>query len=271
MSRKSEIGSHLKRIARSLGRRARIFYDAALRRIGRRSPHVLIYTDSRGRNVVGKFSDRHYEWSYVHRLQWRARVDYVVGPASHTTILDFLNLVESTDLSRYDAVVMHCGIVDFSPRPLADIEVVKAAKQGVPGFDDLFEANADYYNNPWPVKFRGEPTINLYAPEYLRSELIPRLASIENLVWINSNHFVKGWNGNHAGRPENIEDVVTSFDAILGPEVPHIVDLRRWTEAEIREYTIDNIHFTRRGFKVVADLIERQIATASAARPPVRD
>jgi hypothetical protein len=53
------------------------------------------------------------------------------------------------------------------------------------------------------VKHDGKPTTNLYSPDYLRSSIIPRLLDIEP-VWIDSNHFIPGWEGNYSrGRLAN--------------------------------------------------------------------
>ena len=90
---------------------------------------------------------------------------------------------------------------------------MRAAKRGLPRFEALFAANARYYAAPWHTLYMGEPTISLYSPEYLNDEIIPALVTIPNLIWISSNHFVPGWEGNYTrGRPTNIEQVVQGLD-----------------------------------------------------------
>lgn len=245
--------------SRHLLRLALSGYDRGLRLKNRGRRRLLIYTDSRGRNVVGR-TNTHYEGSYVHDLQRSQWVLQSTSPYSHTTIVDFLNDVESLDPASFDAVVLHCGVVDFSPRPLSNIAKVKAGKRGRPEFEEMFRINAEYHANPWPVQYEGEPTINLYSPEYLRSRLLPRLQAIPNLVWISSNRFVPSWEGNYTrGRPSNIDEVVSRFDAVMLSELPRTVDLRQWSLADVRRYTIDNVHFNRAGFVRVRELLSEAI------------
>ena len=254
------VGSAMRERLKSAANAGLSGYDDILRWKSRRRPRLLVYTDSRGLNVASRLVRRHYNGSYVHRLQWRYSTDYVVSPHSHTTILDFLNYVANRKLDAYDAIIMHCGIVDFSPRPLSNVERVRAGKQGMPLFGELFAANAEYYANPWSVEYEGEPTINLYSLEYLRTTLLPSLQAIPNLIWISPNRFVAGWNGNYArGRPANIGSVVAEFEAAVKAGLPRVVDLWKWSDREVRTFTIDNIHFSRPGFKRLTALIEAEL------------
>ncbi len=227
-------------------------YDAALRFRNRRRPHVLIYADSRGRNITAP-RKTHYLGSYIHSLQRSFHVTYRLTPHSHTTLVDFLNFADTVDLESFDRVILNCGVVDFSPRPLSNVERVKAGKRGSPRFEALFAANAGYYTSPWDTLYMGEPTINLYSDEYLCDEIIPALVAIPNLTWISSNHFVSGWEGNYArGRPANIEQVVQRFDGRMRAALPDVVDLSHWTPRQVRSYTVDNIHLSQSGFREVA-------------------
>ena len=230
-------------------------YDSVLRLRNRRRPSVLIYADSRGRNITAPHKT-HYAGSYVHALQRSFNVTYRLTPHSHTTLVDFLNFTNEVDLASFDRVILHCGIVDFSPRPLSNIEKVRAAKANLPRFDALFAANAGYHSEPWETLYNGEPTINLYSPEYLRDEIAPALRAIPNLTWISSNHFVSGWEGNYTrGRPTNIEPVVQRFDAHLRAALPDTVDLSHWTPEQVRASTVDNIHLSRHGFRELASML----------------
>jgi hypothetical protein len=235
-------------------------YDSVLRLRNRGRPRVLIYADSRARNITAP-RKTHYAGSYVHSLQRSFHVTYRLTPHSHTTLVDFLNFTDQVDLASFDRVILHCGIVDFSPRPLSNLEKLRAAKAKLPRFDALFAANAGYHADPWDSTYRGEPTSSLYSPEYLRDELLPELAAIPNLTWISSNHFVAGWEGNYdRGRPANIEPVVQGFDAQMRAALPDIVDLSHWTPEQVRACTVDNIHLSRRGFRELAAMLQPRIA-----------
>jgi hypothetical protein len=235
--------------------------DTLCRFKNRLRPRLLIYTDSRGFFVAGKWG-KHPFGTYVGLLRARYHVTQHVCPEKYTTIIDFLDHISNNDISKYDAIIMHCGIVDFSPRPLSSISALRDSKAGRSDFAQLFTANSNYYAKPFETKYSGEPTINIYSPTYLTDEVIPALARLPNLIWINSNRFVSGWNGNYSkGRPLNIDEVVSHFDGLMRNHVPHTVDLTHWTDREIREYTIDNIHFTRTGFAQIFQLINRELMT----------
>jgi|GEM_PF-2117325 len=217
--------------------------------INKSGKKIFFYTDSRGHDVLGHFK-RFARGSYVEHFFKEYNVTYYICPEKYTMIVDFLVLAEKIDLSQYDYVVLHCGVVDFSPRPLSNIENVKASKDGVGYFDFLFKANSEYYAHPTDVEYYNEKTINLYSPAFLRTEVIPKLKKIKNLVWVNSNHFVSGWEGNFKkGRPANINQLVADFDNILVEELPNVVNIKDWSDEEVKKFTIDNIHFTKQGFK----------------------
>lgn len=241
-------------IASLIGARNSVY---RLRRPGGR--RVLVYTDSRGMNVVGKLR-RSGIGSYVTNLQSDYRVWPWICPEKYTTIVDFLNVVDGYDLSNFDAVVLHCGIVDFSPRPVSNLAALAAGKRGVRRFDELLAANAHYHADPMPTVYRGEQTTTVYSPDYLSQAVLPQLRAIPNLIWINSNRLVPGWDGNyHKGRPANIGEVVAGFDSILEQGLPNVVDLKAWSHAQVQELTIDNIHFTKRGMAEIARLITGQL------------
>lgn len=214
---------------------------------------ILIYTDSRGYNVISKWGKNPFE-SYILRLCFNYRTDYFICKEKFTTIVDFLILYDRIRLNKYDAVILHCGIVDFSPRPLSNISKVKESKVLSQRFNDLFLKNEIHYQSNLGNLYAGEETNTLYSIEYLMEEIIPKLCEIPNLIWINSNHFVKGWEGNYVkGRPENIDQIVSSFDHVLEESLNNKINLKTWSDADIKMYTIDNIHFTKKGFIKLGD------------------
>lgn len=231
-----------------------------------KKPSVLIYTDSRGLNVSNPKlakAKRHYG-SHVAWLQRHYLVDHVVCPYSHTTIPDFLTYAEQHDLSAYSAVILQCGIVDFSPRPVSSLDKVRAAKHGQARFDDLFARNADFYATPYDVEYEGEPTTSLYDVDYF-GDVLSELAEIPNLLFITPNRFVPGWDGNWRPRPSNIDPVVELYSSRAVERLDWVLDLREWDYDEIQRYTVDNIHFTRPGFRAIEALLEHELSGRVAA------
>lgn len=243
------------RIVRTLSALVNHYY----RTRNRAKPKLLIYTDSRGFNVISKRGKTPHE-SYIDKLQINYYVHYKICPEKYTTIVDFLNYIQNVDVNSFDAIIMHCGVVDFSPRPLSNITLFKNSKSTTLNFKELFESNTDYYQNPFDTLYNNEQTINIYSKQYLAETIIPRLKKIPNLIWINSNHFVPGWEGNYTkGRPSNIENIVDSFDREMAKHINNIIDLKKWTISEVKEYTIDNIHFTPAGFNQLYNLLHQQL------------
>lgn len=220
---------------------------------------ILIYTDSRGYDVVGKW-DRNPFNSYIGQLVKKYRVSYEICPEKHTTILDFLVFMESIDAKKYDHIILHCGVVDFSPRPISNLEWVLESKQNNKYVRLAQSKYPEHYESPLETVYQGERTQNLYSFEFLQTEVIPRLQEIDKLVWISSNRFVPNWEGNYTkGRPANINELVSRFDSLMVENLSSTVNLRVWSYDDIKKFTIDNIHFTEEGFAEVSNLIENTI------------
>lgn len=226
--------------------------DGAWRTMNRLKPRILVYTDSRGMNVSSKTMavTKHHYGSHVDALQRRYHVHHCVCPFSHTTLVDFLTFLDDTASGDFDAVILQCGIVDFSPRPLSSIDKIRSAKAGVSRFDELFAANKKHYAEFRGEPYEGEETTTLYSMEFAR-RVADELAQIENLIWISSNDFVPGWNGNWRPRPADINTTVRGYDEILLGKLSRTLNLHRWTHEEVQARTVDNIHFTRAGFKAL--------------------
>lgn len=233
--------------------------EAGLRAKNQRAERLLVYTDSRGLDLTNP-RGKTTAGTYIPRLARRYHVTTVVSPQKHTTIQDFLDFSVEHDVAPYAAVILHCGIVDFSPRPVSGLARVFEPKQGRPSFERMSAANTAYYAAPSEAAFEGEPTVNLYSPEYLVTEIIPRLQEFPNLIWITSNDFAPGWDGNFTrGRPTNIQEYVSRFDALMIDALPHVVSLKWWTPEQVKAWTIDNVHFTRQGFALLALLIDQAV------------
>jgi hypothetical protein len=224
-----------------------------VRRSGR--PRVLVYADSRATNVTGPLGKSVFR-TYVSGLMRSYCVQPVVLPFCHTTLLDFVNFWRSRP-RRCDAVVLHCGIVDFSPRPASTLSSIAAAKSGEPGFRELFARHTAYHRAATGPEYQGEPTTTLYSPEYLEDTLLPALMSVPNLLWVTTNDFVPEWEGTYArGRPVDIAVRIAEFESRMRPALANVVDLHTWRAADIRRFTVDNVHFSPCGFDEVTRILD---------------
>jgi hypothetical protein len=227
---------------------------------------VIVYADSRATHVTGPLGKSVFG-TYVSGLMRSYCVHPVVLPFSHTTLLDFVNFWR-TRPRKCDAVVLHCGIVDFSPRPVSTLSRIAESKSGEPGFRELFAQHATYHRAAAGPEYHGEPTTTLYSPEYLENTLLPELVSIPNLVWVTTNDFVPGWEGNYTrGRPVDMTMRIAEFESRMRPALSNIVDLHPWSPAEVRNFTVDNVHFSSRGFAELTRILDSELRCVTGGAP----
>lgn len=220
-------------------------------------PRVLIYTDSRGFDVRKKGRKNPFK-SYISYFLWNYRVDYFICPEKHTTITDFLLTYDQLKYKNYRFVILHCGVVDFSPRPESNLKWVLDSKRGNKYLDLAREKYPVHYTNLNDQYYMGEKTQNLYPTKFLIKNIIPELISIKDLIWISSNPFVKNWEGNYTKeRPKNINEMVTKFENVLRNNLSNVIDLKNWSDKDVKHFTIDNIHFSEVGFKHISNLLEK--------------
>jgi hypothetical protein len=224
-----------------------------------RKKKIFLYTDSRGFDAPSLF--RSFLWnSYVRYLISKYLVDFQIHTEKYTLLLDFVEFYRSNDLRKYDYIILHVGISDFSPRPLSNIEDLLNYKKGKAIYKKLLLEDASHRSYPTTTFYRGEKTNTLYSTKFFKENILPQIKKIDNIIWITSNKFVCGWEGNYTkGRPENIGETVSLFQDIMREELKGRVVELDWTDDEVMEYTVDNIHFTSKGFCKVFDKIVTKI------------
>jgi hypothetical protein len=237
---------------------------------------ILLVTDSRGlHKPVGSTHQL-----YTERLCKVPELDVTLLRClwQWTTLPDLLSLVDRFGAGNYDHVIVHGGIVDHSPRPVrtmmtglydptpadcTDAETVEkmiAARRYIdrkivnrkkPMLDAIFgeAAMKAHLARPFDVEYEGEKTINLYSLEMQQASLVPLLKKIPNLVFISSNDFSPGWDGDFTrGRPANIR-MIEDYSKALCKALPEssVINLHQWTSEQVREYTCDNLHLSAAG------------------------
>lgn len=245
---------------------------------------VLIYTDSRGQHTpAGQPAHK----VFAERLAEQPGIDakIVLCPMKWTTSLDFLDYLGDSGWQDFDHVIAQTGIVEWSPRPwqsakndlyrnLSEVNLDSLAlntrdysrkvvnnKKSI--FDRVFGADAmtAHFERPFDVEYEGQPTINMYDLAMAKASLLPRLKAIDNLIFINSNRFVPGWEGDFKrGRPANIgltEAYSELFRDYLGDRV---IDLLTWSREEIMKYTCDNLHLTKEGSDWIFEELKSRVS-----------
>lgn len=232
---------------------------------------ILLLTDSRG---VHKPAGSTHQ-IYAERLAKSPRIQLTSYrcPYQWTTILDLLTILESLGAENFDYVILHAGIVDHSPRGLSsmmtqlvdpenasveaerrliasrDFSKTKIVNSKRPLLETMFgKAAVDgHFAKPFSQHYEGEPTINLYSIDMLKASLLPRLQAIKNLIFISSNAFLRGWDGDYfKSRPTNIH-IIEEYSRVLCEGLKRVVNLHQWSDAQVRRFTCDNLHLTKEG------------------------
>jgi hypothetical protein len=205
---------------------------------------ILLYTDSRGEYIPDFYDYKNYST----RLSEYYYVDAYLCPEKWTTTLDFIELCKHVPLHDYDAIILHTGIVDVSPRHQT-VAKQNIYEQKMEIFDEVFghQQIQAYLNSDLGCSYEGDKTINMYSIEMARQHLIPRLKSIPNLIWIGINRIVPAWRGNYwKDRPANMH-IVEDYARLFATELDRTIDLMIWDYDQIKNNTFDNIHLNKFG------------------------
>ena len=247
-----------------LGKIVHLARDIYYQRKNRGKPKLLIFTDSRGYEVVKPWNRKSAYASYVGELCKEYDVEYVICPEFSTTVIDFLYEYQQRIATgkQYDAVIAHVGVVDYSPRPVSMLNDMMAVKRHkitslFPQTQFDFEA---YHANHFEQLYFGKPVANFYSRAFLTDEVIPLLQQIDNLIMIGCSPVLTDWQGNYwRERPANM-DMILDYSAICRTSLLHFIDYSEWTSDEVKCFTIDNIHLSEQGFDKTYSHIKEQLA-----------
>ena len=231
------------------------------RLLNRKKLKVLIYTDSRGHEISSVFNKKNPFSSYCSYYIKKYCVDVYICPERHTTIVDFLHFYKKSK-KDYGLVILHCGVVDFSRRPISQLEgiyTLKGERMIALGFteSDL----AGNLKQETGFTYEGVKTASIYTPAQFNELIIPQLKCIDNLVMIGCNPVVSSWRGSYwKHRPTDI-NAILEYCELASKQLNGFIDLSHWGEQEIMHLTDDNIHPNQNGFSVIKEQIEKKIQT----------
>lgn len=252
MRRKLSIGIRLLRVLYSIVGRGRSWAASPLSR----GKPLLIYSDSRGLNL----SASAVYWHYPRRLSFKFPTEQKLCPHKWTTFADFYEFALKNDLSRYRAVVLHLGVVDFSPRPwrMAREKIYGEKANSYNGIFGEHLMLSHMEKRALPM-YEGDYTNNMFTLEMAELYLIPWLRTIPNIIWIGGNPIIKQWRGDYwKDRPENIH-LVEDYFRLLDRSLDSVISLSDWSETEVKERTTDNIHLTKSGSDYIYNSILEKI------------
>lgn len=209
------------------------------------SKRILIYTDSRGYEISSIFTRKSYRKSFIQELIKKYNCDVFICPEKHTTFYDFFETHENFKKNKYDFVICLIGVVDFSPRPLSQIEPILKLKKYKISNNFTFSDDLKKLTTQHDAFYNGETTSSLVGLK-LVPKIVNKLNSINNLIWISCNPIDLNWRGNYfRDRPENINYVNEVSKSLISHEKNnnfHVIDHTNWNLEEVRKYTCDNIH-----------------------------
>lgn len=244
-----------------------------------RMKKILIFTDSRGQHKLSFKNKKIFTEKIAEYLQQKdINVDLMLCPFCWTSTIDFIQLLEEKIVNEndYDLIILYTGVVEYSPRPLInyytaingdnlndEITYDKLTKKGNQKIynnkQDFMKKiiNEELLNNKiYEVEYMGEKTKSLVSLEINEKIIIPYLKTLGNkLIFINSNKCVKGWEGNYIlknknGRPSNINIIEEYSKQTIG-KFENYIDLLKWTDNDIKKYTVDNMHLTFEGSEYI--------------------
>lgn len=219
--------------------------------MARGRPRVLIYTDSRGFDVSHWYARKNAFGSYVSTLARTYAVTAHICPHQHTTLLDFLVDCRHR-IEGHHAIVLHTGIVDFSPRSAGSAERLRQRKsQHVQTLFDTRAARA-FRGRSYDTRYGGAKTESLYDLTFFEEWLIPAIRALAiPVVWIGVNPVVPLWRGNYfRDRPANM-NVILDYQDVIDRLLPEASLPLIWDEATVKTHTVDNVHLSAIGMDLV--------------------
>lgn len=233
-----------------------IFYLYNLKNINKKK--ILIFTDSRGFEITKKRNKRNPFSSYIYLLSKSFRCSAIVCPKKHTSLIDFIEYIENKKLKKYEYIILHCGIVDFAPRPKSSYFDMKQAKIKFLKKKGWLHYFSEIEANPG-LEYEGEPTFQFFSERFLLEEVMPIIEKNNNIIYISTNCVIPNWRGTYwKERPSNINDQM-QLDLIVRNRTRNVIDLSIWNKEEIKEFTVDNIHLNKNGFNYIYEEISRLI------------
>lgn len=226
---------------------------------------LLIYTDSRGFLVNCYFCNKTPYKSYIDALSEQYNIEYQLCPYKHTTTLDFLKFIKKRDLKKYSKILLHIGIVDYSPRPLSQMNLVYKKKKKIA--NELFH-KLEMLPNYYESIYEGETTFSLYTLKYLEmilNELI-QISKSTPILWLGVNKIDLNWNGNYPKqRPTNI-NIILEYQNYIKNYLKEnsinsidYIDIDEVNNFELYKHTIDNMHLTTDGVTFFTKIINERL------------
>jgi hypothetical protein len=229
---------------------------------------ILYVSDSRGFLVGSVFS---YKNHFGNELISGLKRDYAVLPIinrqKHTTLIDGLDFIRNTS-SKFDLIIFHLGVVDFSPRGRTSAELIRARKISSVATETNYGLDKNRSELAYTVEistreaaiYEGEPTDAIADQTYI-AIVTSMIKEIQlPMIAITTNEVDLTWRGNYwRDRPPNMNSYLAierEFWSNTGIPCVSLDDVSKG----VHETTLDNIHPSKRGFQLLEQLVRKKIA-----------
>lgn len=221
---------------------------------------ILIYTDSRGFEITKLYNRKNPFSSYARYFIRNYNCEVYLCTEKHTTLFDFFYIINKKS-KKYDFVILNTGVVDFSPRPISQINAILDFKKNK--IVNLFGLN--YFESlkkfdGYDTIYMGEKTSAILPENYILN-FAEKFEQINNLIWITCNPVDVNWRGNYSkSRPLNINMVNEKSKLLLkNLNRTKVINYTDWSLDEVHKYTCDNIHYSLKGMNLIENNIKRII------------
>ncbi|WP_133178849.1 hypothetical protein [Shewanella decolorationis] len=122
------------------------------------------------------------------------------------------------------------------------------------GWLHYFEDRKDFL-----CDYEGEKTLQFMSIDFLNNEIIPELKKINNLIYIGINPVLHDWIGNYwRARPSCI-NLQLNQNELMMKELTHFISLSDWSAQEIKLYTVDNVHYNKKGLEYIGSEVLKRM------------
>ena len=90
--------------------------------------------------------------------------------------------------------------------------------------------------------------------QFVDEILIDELKKVKKIIYVGINPVINDWRGNYwRDRPESINRQLEQDEKLRNNL--NCIDFSKWSDDDIKHYTVDNIHYNVDGIKKVGEMI----------------
>lgn len=229
-------------------------------------PKALYFSDSRG-FLVGSYvgHKNHFRNSIVGRLNSEFAVNVEINKHSHTTLADLFCEYSIEELNSFDLLVIHLGVVEFSPRRNVDAVAIRNDKLEKLGKVKATRGSVEEKVFLQALNARTAASYENYGTDSivnadLYKKYMEKLDSVKvPIIAITTQAVLDDWRGNYwRARPRNMNSFLALEREFWKRVTPYVIQIPD-DECLIKKFTMDNIHPTKLGFKYLSEEVDRVV------------